>query len=92
MESGTCSSHYLVRYHSLVYGSGQKYKTFAKRTIQMKTGDVVRYGYSKYEDESEVIGVVLLVNEPGGTLKVVDKFGKVDWFVASYCEVISESR
>ena len=60
--------------------------------MSVKVGDVVRYGHSKYKDESEVIGVVLIVNEPGGTLKVLDKFGKVDWFVTSYCEVISESR
>ena len=58
----------------------------------MKVGDFVKYGYSKYKDESEVIGVVLAVNDNGGTLKVMDKFGKVDWFVTSYCEVISESR
>ena len=58
----------------------------------MKVGDIVKYGYSRYEDDSEVTGIILLVNEPGGTLKVLDKFGNVDWFVASYCEVISESR
>ena len=58
----------------------------------MKVGDFVKYGYSKYKDESEVIGVVLAVNHTAGTLKVMDKFGKVDWFVTSYCEVISESR
>ena len=58
----------------------------------MKVGDIVRYGYSKYEDESEVTGVILVVNELGDTLKVLDKFGKIDWFVTSYCEIISESR
>ena len=58
----------------------------------MKVGDIVKYAYSRYEDESEAIGVILIVNEPGGTLKVLDKFGKVAWFVTSYCEVISESR
>ena len=58
----------------------------------MKVGDIVKYGYSKYEDESPVIGTVLYVNDVGGTLKVLDKYGKVDWFVTSYCEVISESR
>lgn len=60
--------------------------------VGMKVGDIVKYGYSKYSDESEVTGVILYVNQQGGTLKVLDKFGKVDWFVTSYCEVISESR
>ncbi len=58
----------------------------------MQVGDLVRYGYSRYEDESPVIGTVLFVNDGGGTLKVLDRHGKVDWFVTSYCEVISESR
>ena len=58
----------------------------------MKVGDLVRYGTAKYEDKSHVIGTVLYVNEAGGTLKVLDKFGNIDWFVTSYCEVISESR
>ena len=56
----------------------------------MKVGDIVKYGYSKYEDESPGIGAVLSVNGAGGTLKVLDKYGKIDWFVTSYCEVISE--
>ena len=59
---------------------------------EMKVGDIVKYGHSKYSVESEVTGVILYVNQHGGTLKVLDKFGKVDWFVTSYCEVISESR
>ena len=58
----------------------------------MKIGDIVKYGYSKYSDDSSVIGKVLYVNEAGGTLKVLDRFGAIDWFVTSYCEVISESR
>ena len=56
----------------------------------MKVGDIVRYGYSRYNDESPVIGKVLFVNDAGGALKVLDKYGKIDWFVTSYCEVISE--
>ena len=60
--------------------------------VEMKVGDIVKYGNYKYSDESEVTGVILYVNQQGGTLKVLDKFGKVDWFVTSYCEVISESR
>ena len=58
----------------------------------MKQGDIVKYGHSKYSDGSDVTAVVLYVNEEGGTLKVLDKFGNVDWFVTSHCEVISESR
>ena len=58
----------------------------------MQVGDIVRYGYSRYNDESPVIGKVLFVNDAGGTLKVLDKYGKIDWFVTSYCEVISECR
>ena len=58
----------------------------------IKVGDLVRYGYSRYEDESLVIGKVLFVNVQGGTLKVLDKYGKIDWFVTSYCEFLDESR
>ena len=56
----------------------------------MKVGDIVKYGFSRYEDESPVIGKVLSINHEGGTLKVLDKYGKIDWFVTSCCEVISE--
>ena len=55
-------------------------------------GDIVKYGHSKYDDDSPVIGKVLYVNKDGGTLKVLDRFGLIDWFVTSYCVVISESR
>ena len=58
----------------------------------MQVGDLVKYGYSKYEDGSPVVGTVLFVNDAGGTLKVLDKYGAIDWFVTSYCEVISEGR
>ena len=58
----------------------------------MQVGDIVRYGYSRYNDESPVIGKVLFVNDAGGTLKVLDKHGHIDWFVTSYCEVLSETR
>ena len=57
----------------------------------MKVGDLVRYGTAMYEDETIVYGTILFVNKEGGTLKVLDKFGKVDWFVTSYCVVISEN-
>ena len=58
----------------------------------MQVGDLVSYGTAKYEDGSPVIGTVLFVNDAGGTLKVLDKHGTIDWFVTSYCEVLSESR
>jgi hypothetical protein len=58
----------------------------------VRVGDIVKYGFSRYDDGSPVIGKVLFVNEPGGTLKVLDSRGNIDWFVTSYCEVISESR
>ena len=58
----------------------------------MKVGDLVKYKYSKYDDGSPVIGTVLYVNDAGGTLKVFDKHGYVDWFVTSNCEILSESR
>ena len=40
----------------------------------MKPGDIVKYGHSKYTDDSDVTALVLYVNEEGGTLKVLDKF------------------
>ena len=58
----------------------------------MQVGDLVKYGYSRYDDDSPVIGTVLFVNDAGGTLKVFDKHGAIDWFVTSYCELISEGR
>ena len=58
----------------------------------MRPGDIVKYGHSKYTDGSDVTAMVLYVNEEGGTLKVLDKFGNVDWFVMSHCSVVHESR
>ena len=56
----------------------------------MKIGDIVSYGHSKYSDGSDVTGLVIYINNEGGTLKVVDKFGNIDWFVMSECEIINE--
>ena len=56
----------------------------------MKVGNMVKYGNSKYSDGNSVTGLVLYINTEGGTLKVVDQFGNIDWFVTSYCEVINE--
>ncbi len=65
----------------------------------MKIGDIVKYGYAKTryghgrdDEDSPAYGTIIFVNEAGGTLKVLDQQGKIDWFVTSYCEVISESR
>ncbi len=64
----------------------------------MKVGDLVRYKYntlSAFESDrgfSKPFGLILYVNEEGGTLKVVNWDGQIDWFVTSYCEVISEGR
>ena len=63
----------------------------------MKVGDLVRYKYRRAKHVgdpryTQPTGVILMVNEPGGTLKVLDKDGQIDWFIASYCEVVSESR
>jgi len=56
----------------------------------MKIGDIVKYGYQRYSDDlGEVTGLIIGINEPGGTLKVLGKFGQVDWFVASYCKVVN---
>ena len=41
-------------------------------------------------DGSDVTALVLYVNEEGGTLKVLDKFGNVDWFVMSHCSVVQK--
>ncbi len=56
----------------------------------MKVGDIVRYGYSKNSDGTPVTGLVLRVNEGGGSLKVLDMFGNIDWFVTNFCVVINE--
>ena len=65
----------------------------------MKVGDIVKYGYAKSpygydrdDKDSPAYGTILRVNEAGGTLKVLDQQGKIDWFVTSYCEVISENK
>ena len=58
----------------------------------MKVGDLVIYGHPKYGDGDPVTGIILYISIQGGTLKVVDMFGNIDWFVTSGCEVISESR
>ena len=58
----------------------------------MKVGDLVVYKYDAPYNVSAERALVLYVNDEGGTLKVLDSQGQVDWFVTSYCEVISEGR
>jgi len=58
----------------------------------MKVGNLVKYGHSKYSDGTDVIALVLWINKEGGTVKVLDKFGNIDWFVTSGCEVLNENR
>lgn len=59
----------------------------------MKIGDIVKYRYPRPKSDTQPdTGLVLRINDEGGTLKVLDKQGRVDWFITSYCEVISESR
>tara|TARA_Y100000114_G_C11723212_1_gene309586 strand:+ start:762 stop:929 length:168 start_codon:yes stop_codon:yes gene_type:complete len=54
----------------------------------MRVGDIVKYGHSKYSDGKDVTGLVLHINTAGGTVKVIDRFGNIDWFVTSECEVV----
>ncbi len=65
----------------------------------MKVGDIVKYRYARSQfgqkrenENSPACGIIMYVNESGGTLRVLDQDGKTDWFVTSACEVISESR
>jgi len=57
----------------------------------MKVGDLVRYqaagGYVFY-GAPWPIGIVLWINEAGGTVKVLTN-GKIGWLVKSGCEVVS---
>ena len=51
----------------------------------MKVGDLVKYN-------RRFFGVVLYVNEAGGTVQAIDMKNEIRWLVTSGCEVISESR
>ncbi len=51
----------------------------------MKVGDLIKY-YGSWND----IGIVLYLNEAGGTVKVHRRReGDTKWWVTSGCEVIS---
>ena len=51
----------------------------------MKKGDLIKY-------LTGCIGVVLYINDAGGTVKVLNDNGNICWLVTSGCEVISASR
>lgn len=54
----------------------------------MQVGDLV-----KYYGAPDVIGIVLHINDEGGTVKVYRcAEGDRKWWVTSGCEVINESR
>ena len=56
--------------------------------MRVRIGDIVKY-YGSWTD----IGVVLKVNDEGGTIKVYrTSEGNIQWWVTSGCEVVSESR
>ena len=55
----------------------------------MKVGDLVSYSYWENMDPKPT-GLVLFINEPGGTVKVYSG-GRIKWFVVTGCEVVSES-
>ena len=64
----------------------------------MKVGDLVRYKYPVARafqwvpTYTQECALILAVNEAGGTLKVLGADGQIDWYVTSYCEVVSETR
>lgn len=60
----------------------------------MKVGDLVRYRYVGWDTNNnrDTTGVILVVNDAGGTLKILDTTGQTGWVITSYCEVINESR
>lgn len=51
----------------------------------MKVGNIIRYFNGQ-------LAMVLSLPNAGGTLKVLTTTGNTIWFVASQCEVLSESR
>ena len=54
-----------------------------------EVGDVVRYKYCLHSNADLYPALVLYVNEKGGTLKVLDCTGGIEWYVTSYCEKIA---
>ena len=69
----------------------------------MKVGDLVMYnhaprGHTNYIHRVKLgmpvdqVGVVLAVNEPCGTLKILTADKGIRWFVTICCEIVNESR
>jgi hypothetical protein len=54
----------------------------------MKVGDLVRYQAVGPWGPASPVGIVLWINEAGGTVKVLTN-GKIGWLVKSGCEVVS---
>ncbi len=54
-----------------------------------EVGDVVRYKYCVNDNTDLYPALVLYVNKEGGTLKVLDCTGDIEWYVTSYCEKIA---
>ena len=59
--------------------------TFPTWRLSVKVGDLVKY-------VTGCTGVVLYINDAGGTIKAINDNGNICWLVTSDCEVISESR
>ena len=51
----------------------------------MKVGDLIKY-------MTGCTGVVLWINDAGGTVKVINDDRNIAWLVTSDCEIISANR
>ena len=51
----------------------------------MQVGDLIKY-------VTGCTGVVLWINDAGGTVKVINDSGNIAWLVTSACEVIGANR
>ena len=64
----------------------------------MRVGDLVRYryptarGFQRAPTYTQECGLILTINDAGGTLKVLGADGQIDWYITSYCEIVSEAR
>ena len=54
----------------------------------LKVGDFIKYNYDSVGSRSIAAGVVVKVNETGGTVRVLGTSGVVGWLVTSYCEKV----
>lgn len=60
------------------------------RVSKFRIGDLIRYKYPARikKDRVNNSGVVISLNDEGGTLRVATLAGSTHWFITSYCEVI----